>query len=139
MAPSRVGEAEHASALGSAKSLLGRARHGESGLHVWRSQRCPRRQLPRPRLPLERLGRPGRGHAPSDESVLQGPAFYKWGWPYESNSQGYYSKIRSYCFTQDWACTSNDSVGNANTWQNSYNTLTDQVFNWVLHLTSCQV
>lgn len=79
------------------------------------------------------------GRTPSEESVLQGPAFYKWGWPYESNSQGYYSKIRSYCFTQDWACTPNPNAGNANTWHNSYYTLTDQVFNWILYLTSSQV
>ncbi|MET2012963.1 cutinase family protein [Microbacterium chocolatum] len=86
------------------------------------------------------------GYASSGHGLLGGRGAYwtdrlqswywQYGWPYQGAGQGYFSRIRSYCFTNDWACQNLLQSTSTNSTHNSYKNIAQSAFEWAQYMTA---
>lgn len=75
----------------------------------------------------------GRGSYWTD--ILQ-TQYWQYGWPYQGSGQGYFSRIRSYCYTNDWACQNLPINTSTNATHNAYKNLAQSAFDWAQYMTA---
>jgi hypothetical protein len=60
--------------------------------------------------------------------------YWFWGWPQGGSQMAYSSRIRSFCFTNDWACQNVAKTASTDATHNSYDTKTHEVYAWFVYM-----
>lgn len=71
---------------------------------------------------------------PASAHTVLATNYWFWGWPQGSAKMAYSSRIRSLCFTNDWACQNLGKTPSTDATHNSYDTKTRAVFDWFVYM-----
>lgn len=60
--------------------------------------------------------------------------YWIYGWAQGASSQKWFSRVRSWCYTNDWACQALPLTDSTNASHNNYAQHMPTVFSWMMHM-----